>query len=79
MGRGAPIAFRRRLGLVGRRGALVFADFEDCAAVAAEVTAVAATIASRFGHPRQPVFEVALSAAPMANGGSAAVHAGRSR
>ena len=47
--------------------------------MAAEVTAVAATIASRFGHPRQPVFEVALSAAPMANGGSAAVHAGRSR
>jgi hypothetical protein len=36
----------------------VFVDFEDRAALAAEVTPVATMIAGRFGHPRPPVFGV---------------------
>jgi hypothetical protein len=36
----------------------VFVDFEDRAALAAEVTPAATMIAGRFGHPRPPVFGV---------------------
>jgi len=36
----------------------VFVDFEDRAALAAEVTPVATMIAGRFGHPRPTLFGV---------------------
>ena len=78
MGTGPLIALDDRSDVWFDEEALVFVDFEDRAALAAEVTPVATMIAGRFGHPRPPVFGVALSAARMANGDSLAAHAGSS-
>jgi hypothetical protein len=77
MGTGAVIALGDRLDVWVEEEALVFVDFEDRAALAAEVTPTATTIAGRFRHPRPPVFGVGLSAALMAHGDSLAAHAGR--